>query len=146
MNPPSIILGGGVHGKACWLIAYRDWHATGKCKEIDKRLINVKIDFLISASKINILFVINIRWHYFIKLIKYLLLCFSVLLILSNKQLPDRPIINWVCTHFLQFFCIMNILYIIISDRYFCEIIYLSECITRSYITRRVLIFFLKIF
>ena len=22
MNPPSIILGGGVHGKACWLIAY----------------------------------------------------------------------------------------------------------------------------
>ena len=32
MNPPSIILGGGVHGKACWLIAYKyslshhDWH------------------------------------------------------------------------------------------------------------------------
>ena len=24
MNPPSIILGGGVHGKACWLIAYND--------------------------------------------------------------------------------------------------------------------------
>ena len=24
MNPPSIILGGGVHGKACWIIAYRD--------------------------------------------------------------------------------------------------------------------------
>ena len=23
MNPPSIILGGGVHGKTCWLIAYR---------------------------------------------------------------------------------------------------------------------------
>ena len=22
MNPPSIILGGGVHGKTCWLIAY----------------------------------------------------------------------------------------------------------------------------
>ena len=22
MNPPTIILGGGVHGKACWLIAY----------------------------------------------------------------------------------------------------------------------------
>ena len=22
MNPPSIILGGGVHGKVCWLIAY----------------------------------------------------------------------------------------------------------------------------
>ena len=24
MNPPSIILGGGVHGKACWLIAYSE--------------------------------------------------------------------------------------------------------------------------
>ena len=24
INPPSIILGGGVHGKACWLIAYND--------------------------------------------------------------------------------------------------------------------------
>ena len=23
MNPPSIILGGGVHGKTCWLIAYK---------------------------------------------------------------------------------------------------------------------------
>ena len=23
MNTPSIILGGGVHGKACWLIAYK---------------------------------------------------------------------------------------------------------------------------
>ena len=22
MNPPSIVLGGGVHGKVCWLIAY----------------------------------------------------------------------------------------------------------------------------
>ena len=22
MNPPSIVLGGGVHGKSCWLIAY----------------------------------------------------------------------------------------------------------------------------
>ena len=22
INPPSIILGGGVHGKTCWLIAY----------------------------------------------------------------------------------------------------------------------------
>ena len=26
MNPPSIILGGGVHGKTCWLIAYKDLH------------------------------------------------------------------------------------------------------------------------
>ena len=25
MNPPTIILGGGVHGKACWLIAYYLW-------------------------------------------------------------------------------------------------------------------------
>ena len=23
MNPPSIVLGGGVHGKSCWLIAYK---------------------------------------------------------------------------------------------------------------------------
>ena len=23
MNPPSIVLGGGVHGKVCWLIAYK---------------------------------------------------------------------------------------------------------------------------
>ena len=23
MNPPSIVFGGGVHGKVCWLIAYR---------------------------------------------------------------------------------------------------------------------------
>ena len=22
MNPPSAVLGGGVHGKVCWLIAY----------------------------------------------------------------------------------------------------------------------------
>ena len=22
INPPSIVLGGGVHGKSCWLIAY----------------------------------------------------------------------------------------------------------------------------
>ena len=25
MNPPSIVLGGGVHGKSCWLIAYYVW-------------------------------------------------------------------------------------------------------------------------
>ena len=24
MNPPLIILGGGVHGKVCWLIAYKN--------------------------------------------------------------------------------------------------------------------------
>ena len=23
MNPPSAVLGGGVHGKVCWLIAYK---------------------------------------------------------------------------------------------------------------------------
>ena len=32
MNPLSIILGGGVHGKACWLMAY---NYTNVYKEID---------------------------------------------------------------------------------------------------------------
>ena len=34
MNPPSIILGGGVHGKACWLIAYSD--CTQCCETLNK--------------------------------------------------------------------------------------------------------------
>ena len=31
LNPPSIILGGGVHGKTCWLIAYKQ----GLCIRLD---------------------------------------------------------------------------------------------------------------
>ena len=34
MNPPSIILGGGVHGKACWLIAYFKIISTRPIKKI----------------------------------------------------------------------------------------------------------------
>ena len=29
MNPPSAVLGGGVHGKVCWFIAYKSVH----CKQ-----------------------------------------------------------------------------------------------------------------
>ena len=31
MNPPSAVLGGGVHGKVCWLIAYLPCHSNSCC-------------------------------------------------------------------------------------------------------------------
>ena len=34
MNPPSIILGGGVHGKTCWLIAYEPTHCGGHTLDV----------------------------------------------------------------------------------------------------------------
>ena len=33
MNPPSIVLGGGVHGRSCWLIAYKACGVDGLAAE-----------------------------------------------------------------------------------------------------------------
>ena len=47
IDPPSIVLGGGVHGRVCWLIAYNTCHAkismTQDMLNVSKTYNNIKI-------------------------------------------------------------------------------------------------------
>ena len=45
MNPPSIILGGGVHGKTCWLIAYNGLEIIYECS-VCKRYVSIINQYL----------------------------------------------------------------------------------------------------
>ena len=41
MNPPSAVLGGGVHGKVCWLMAYYHTAVESECNESQRTTLPV---------------------------------------------------------------------------------------------------------
>ena len=59
MNPPSIILGGGgVHGKACWLIAYEGVNlikkSTQLCEELQPTIDHIWSLILVKSNNYSI--------------------------------------------------------------------------------------------